>query len=406
MRIAYVCADLGIPVFGAKGASIHAQEIIRACLARGHDVSLFAAKLGGPAPDDFDGLEICSGDLESLATPPASATAGEREVLAQQVAGAIATAMFARHDFDLIYERYSLWSNVGCRHASDRGVPCIIEVNAPLIMEQQRHRSLINKPLACQIEADVFSAATSIVAVSAEVAQYVRSIGGSQLPVHVIPNGVNVERFLQHSPNQRDCTNEITIGFVGTLKPWHGVDLLVRAFAGVHQQRPQTRLMIVGDGPMRASLVQLASELGIDDAIVWIGTVKASDIPTCLAQFDIAVAPYPQLDGFYFSPLKVFEYMAGGIPVVASRIGQIPEIIEDGVDGLLVDAGDIQQLQVALQYLIDHPAARQSISCRAREKAVQCFDWNQVLKRIMATVEAYPVGERITKGAAHVRKEC
>lgn len=405
MRVAYVCADLGIPVFGTKGASIHVQEIIRALLSQGHHVSLFAAKLGGVPPADFDNLEVHSGYLESLASTQTRPPLAEREVQAQEVAKAIMRELTEQDGFEFVYERYSLWSSVGCQYALEGGVPCIVEVNAPLIMEQQRHRSLLNETRARQIEELVFSAATSIVAVSAEVANYVKSIGGSQLPVHVIPNGVNVKRFAQRAEFKPTGTAGFTIGFVGSLKPWHGVDLLVRAFAGVHRQRPQARLMIVGDGPMRASLVELAEELGINPAIAWIGSVEASEIPKWLTKFDIAVAPYPPLDGFYFSPLKVFEYLAGGVPVVASCIGQIPEIINDGIDGLLVDAGDIQQLQVALEYLIDRPAARQLLSRRGREKAEREYDWNRVLQRILATVRLPQVDEGIREGAEHVRKD-
>jgi glycosyltransferase involved in cell wall biosynthesis len=403
MRVAYVCADLGIPVFGTKGASIHVQEVIRAFLAQGYRVVLYAAKLGGSPPADLKDLEVHSGYLQLLGETQASNTVAAREVQAQQVAEMIMADLIADGQFDLVYERYSLWSRVGCEFAEQRGVPCILEVNAPLISEQNRHRSLVDITQACQIERRVFSAATSIVAVSEEVANYVRTIGGSHLPVHAIANGVNVERFASTAKVQRRSAEESVIGFVGTLKPWHGVDLLVRAFAGVRRRNPRTRLMVVGDGPMRESLVELAEELGVRDAIDWLGSVDASAVPTWLAKFDIAVAPYPRLEGFYFSPLKVFEYMAGGVPVVASRIGQISDIITDGVDGLLVDPGDIQQLQVALEYLLERPAERRLFARRGREKAIQSFDWNQVLERILATVDLPQVAGGNSEDVEHVR---
>lgn len=387
MKVAYVCADLGIPVFGKKGASIHVQEIIRALLKRGDEVCLFAAKLGGSIPEDLQAIKVFSVDAAMMSASGQGDCAEQREANAEQVAELLYQQMLCCDEFDLIYERYSLWSSVGCRYAQEHKIPCIAEVNAPLIEEQSSHRHLVNVARARMIEHQVFSCSTSIIAVSQGVADYIHSVNGNTTPVTVIANGVNLERFIS-VPRKMASIGEtvVSIGFIGTLKPWHGVDSLLQAFAGLHQLRPQTRLIVVGDGPMRTSLVAIANELRIEKAIDWIGSVDAESVPQWLAPFDIAVAPYPQLEGFYFSPLKLFEYMASGIAVVASRIGQICEIVDDGLDGLLVEPGDSEHLQQALLALVDNPRQRKLLGQRGRDKAMQHFDWSNVLQQILATV--------------------
>ena len=403
MRIAYVCADVGIPVFGTKGASIHVQEIVRQFIARGFQVSLFAAKLGGPVPAEFDGIDIVDFGSEHQDRKNEDTSPENREAKAQQIADAIFSEMVRRGGFDLVYERYSLWSAAGCKYAKANGVACISEVNAPLIPEQQQHRQLVNAVVARQIEHQVFSDSTSVISVSAEVAAYIQAVVGTNVPVTVVPNGVNLSRFVNLS--QADCEERptLTIGFVGTLKPWHGVDLLIRAFAELHRRYPNARLMLVGDGPMRGSLVSLSHELAIHNAIDWVGNVDAAHVPQWLAKFDIAVAPYPNLQDFYFSPLKLFEYMASGVPVVASRIGQIAEVIEDRFDGFLVDAGDITQLKVAIETLIDSRDLRRFIGRNGREKAIQHFGWDNVMERILATVGRSCSNDGISEVNEYVR---
>ena len=132
----------------------------------------------------------------------------------------------------------------------------------------------------------------------------------------------------------------MTVGFVGTLKPWHGTDLLLRALA---RTRENLRLDICGTGPQQEELEQLAAELGIAERVRLHGAVAPDEVPQVLHRLDIAAAPYPAGD-HYFSPLKVYEYLAAGLPVVASAIGTIPEMLGDGELGVLVPAGDVAPL--------------------------------------------------------------
>jgi glycosyltransferase involved in cell wall biosynthesis len=113
------------------------------------------------------------------------------------------------------------------------------------------------------------------------------------------------------------------------------------------------------------------------------GAVPPETIPYWLAQMDVAVAPYPQSQDFYFSPLKVYEYMAAGLPVIASKIGQLTEIIENGVNGILAPPGDATALATALEQLWRSPLLRKHLGNSAQEKILQEHTWDKVVDKIL-----------------------
>lgn len=121
----------------------------------------------------------------------------------------------------------------------------------------------------------------------------------------------------------------------------------------------------------------------LESAVHFTGAVCPDIVPDWLAQMDVAVAPYPQSEDFYFSPLKVYEYMAAGLPVIASNIGQIPDVIEDRVNGLLVPPGDIAALANALEHLWRSPLLRHRLGDSARSKILQHHTWERVVEKIL-----------------------
>jgi glycosyltransferase involved in cell wall biosynthesis len=378
MRIAYICADPGVPVFGCKGASIHVQEVIRALRRRGAQVTLLAVRWGGTVP----------AGLEGLAQVPLPAIVGgelaAREQAALAANAALEHALSAAGPFDLVYERYALWSHAGMSWARVTGIPALLEVNAPLIEEQARHRRLTNRVAAEQVTQVVFAAATTLLAVSQEVARYLERQPVARGRVHVVPNGVDPQRFRPgRAPARAREDGTFVLGFAGSFKSWHGLDTLFKAFMHLYHARPTARLLVVGDGPERARLVGQVIAGQLEDAVILPGAVAPEKMPSWLAAMDIAVAPYPDLEDFYFSPLKVFEYMAAGLPVVASRIGQLAKLIVDGETGLLCPPGDATALASALGRLaVDHPL-RGRLARGGRQAVLRSHTWDHVAARIL-----------------------
>jgi len=375
MRIAYICADPGVPVFGSKGCSVHVQEGVRALMCLGAKITLFARTTGGEAPADFR-------DILVYPLPPLPIEGTKERERAAFLGNDALTRLLGLHGpYDLIYERYSLWNYAGMAYAQDHFIPGILEVNAPLIDEQARHRELVHRSTAEMVARRVFNDAASLVAVSDEVATYLRTYTPENGRIIVVPNGVNLDRFKPRAPEGKK--RFFTIGFIGTLKPWHGMMVLTEAFDLFRKQHADARLLIVGDGPEREAIAEDLAARECDHLAVVTGKVDPGRVPSLIATMDVAVAPYPRQEGFYFSPLKIFEYMACGVPVVASRIGQIPRYVEDGKTGLLCPPGDALAIARALERLYDDPALRQSLGRNACARMAENHSWTTIFSRIL-----------------------
>ncbi|HEX9037920.1 MAG TPA: glycosyltransferase family 4 protein [Ktedonobacterales bacterium] len=405
MRILYLCADFGIPVRGFKGASVHVREVASALTQLGHEVAILTPKVGEgnevrarlipvPAPPLAPALER---GLRLIGKPFGSGkrlAREARELVYNRTMSRAATAFAADWPADCVYERYALFGLAGAEVAKRLGVPHILEVNAPLRLERQRAAGLALEWPARWLERSIFGGADRVLCVSDAMADYVRARGAPSERVEVQPNAVDVDRFWpdDRAPDLRArlgyAPGDVVIGFTGSLKPWHGVESLVEAVAHLRDDLPQARLLIVGDGPARATIERAMAEWRVEDITTLAGKVAHADIPAYLAAMDITVAPYGETPNFYFSPLKIFEYMAAGRPVVASRLGQIAEILDDKETGLLYPPGDVAALAARLRALTSHPSLRSELGMRGANKARAQYTWTSVGERITAMIHA------------------
>ncbi len=367
MKLAYVCADRGISWLGHKGASVHLRSLAAALAARGNEVTVACRKLEGPN-QPLAGVEV-------------------RLMPASEDEHAAWTREFLRESgTEAVLERYSLSSGAAAEAARAAGLPFVLEVNAPLVEEAARYRGLADVQTWRAREQAVLASADAVIAVSGGVRDHVVAAGVPDARVYVVHNGVDVGAFQQAAGSAARqpgrVNHEVVVGFAGSLKPWHGVDLLLRAFTKV-PGRP--RLLIAGDGPQRADLEALAASLDLTSRARFTGAVPHAEMPGVLATMDIGVAPYTTQDGFYFSPLKVAEYLAAGLPVVASDQGDLREIVGDA--GLVVPPNDVAALAAALARLCRDPGLRHTLSAAARLRA-RALDWLQVAGRVEAIISS------------------
>ena len=397
LKIAYICMDPGVPIFGTKGCSIHLQEFLRAVVNLGMEAELFVCSLGG-APPSSTAAAFGSVPIHHFPIPD-GARGYEREQAALALNSYLRESLEQRRDFHLIYERYALWSFAAMEYAREAGIPGFLEVNAPLIKEQAEHRQLFHREYAEQIAQRTFSAATLLIAVSKEVAYYLRSLSVAKERIRVLPNGVNPNRFPRGiTPSCPAPAGIFTVGFLGSMKPWHGLPQLVEAFAMLRRVDPMMRLLVVGDGPQRSRLTADLQSQGLIDSVHLTGAVAPSEVPGLLASMDAAVAPYSPQPNFYFSPLKLFEYMAAELPVVASRIGQVAEVIRDEVNGLLVPPGDPIALAAAIHRLKESPDLGRRLGQAARATVLREHTWNSIVECILNFADLHTLPEHQTSG--------
>lgn len=414
MKILYLNFDRGIPVLGDKGASVHVREFVRGAASLGHETLLVCCTLGsGNARPPADMVEIpLAHTAEEIAAlrqefglshEETDGTVAMRELerLAyDRTVTARVLRVLEEKDFrpDFIYERHALFSSAGAHIAARLRCPRVLEVNAPLADEQKRFRGLRLESLARDMEAQSFRTATALIAVSESVKRYVQELDGCLASrAHVLPNGVDLARFEAGDPEGVRIRREIgvdaqttVIGFVGSFKPWHGTDVLFEVFrelAGAHR----VHLLAVGEGPERDGFQARVAGAPCRASVTMPGRVPHEQIPAWTSAADIIVAPYRRAADFYFSPLKVIEALACARPVVAPRIGQLCELIEDGRTGLLYEPDDSPGCRRAIEMLLKEPARRAAMG-RAARASVAERGWEHIVERVVALADPRAIG--------------
>ncbi len=301
--------------------------------------------------------------------------------------------------FDLLWEHYGLYGLSGWTLSWLTARPLVFNVDAPLIEEYEQLQSmrlgLVRRTFARWILRANLARAAAVHVPALPLAEWlVRDYHVPRPKLHVIPNGVHLDTFRsRENPQlvrQRYALGDKPVAmFLGSLQPWHGCDVLLEAFARARQRCSEAQLLIVGDGKMRPALTQQTATLALDGSVQFIGQVPHARVPELLAAADVAVLPYPPLSmPFYFSPIKLFEYMGAGKAIIASRIGQIEQVLRDGETARLVSPGSVDELAGALVELFTSPERRALLGAKARE-ASEAYTWERqgdALARICRSV--------------------
>jgi glycosyltransferase involved in cell wall biosynthesis len=294
---------------------------------------------------------------------------------------------------DVLHERNSLKAFGAALASKKLGLPYVQFVDADFIFELDYlgiPLTGIERMVAFRAARFAFQTASVIICVSENAKKRLaQTYRISPEKIAVLPNAADIHRFRPRRDKQVGKTRlgvdgAAIVMFAGRFWPWHGVDLLVNAFQRTQKTLPAIHLVLVGDGITRPEVEKQVRALDITKSVTFTGTVAHEEMPQMLAAADVVVAPYPQEPpgGQWQSPMKVFEYMASGKAIVASRVGQVADVIEDGENGILVEPGDPVQLSDALIRLLQNPAERKRLGTNARQQAVANHSWEKYIQQL------------------------
>lgn len=297
-------------------------------------------------------------------------------------------------EYDLCHEHNGLFCLGAAIAAWKLGIPYVLTFSADLFLE----RALLGKRLhgaqakVASMEANfTYQLARRIICVSSAAKRHLVDVWQvDPEKIEVLPNGVDIDLFQPQNGDKRlyaelGLDDGPVITFVGGFQPWHGLDILVESFAQILGEIPNANLLLVGDGRARPLVEQAIHNFGLETKVTVTGLVPQAKIPEFLGITDIAVMPYPKLPKeLWFSPLKMYEYMAAGCAIVASKDGQISEVVQDGQTGILVEPGEASNLSKALINLINNPAQRRRLGLNARQQAISNHSWEKYIERLEA----------------------
>lgn len=312
---------------------------------------------------------------------------------------------------DFIYERYAFGNAAGVMAARRLGLPLILEVNSPMVMELSRTRGLSFPRTAARLENWIFASADRVCVVTQALGEILVGLGVQRERLLVTQNGVELERYEYGDRAAARVAareelglgaarvGEVWLGFVGYYRDWHRLDLVLDALAT--PQLARARLAIVGEGPAHDALAAQCERLGLGARVVFCGPRRHERIPRLLPAFDIALVPAINP---YASPLKLFEYMAAGLAAVAPDQPNLREVLTDGENALLVAPGDGAQLQRALERLVADDALRTRLGARAQQTVIERdFTWIGNARRVVEAARELGAGSLGKRPAASRR---
>ena len=386
MRILYCALDQRVP--GTTGGATHVRAVAEGLARLGHHVRVLTGRGDGPFP-----VDPCHADhLDWIALP----SPGHRPHLRMARQPAVARLARAWRP-DVILERYHNFGGEGILAAGELDALRVLEVNAPVIdhpgsAKRALDRLLLIEPMrrwrehVCR-HADLFvTPQRSILPAFIDDGDVVE-----------IEWGADTDRFAPSAPGiapYARTADEVVVVFAGAFRAWHGAHLLVDAVAALDPgMRARVHAVFIGDGPELPRVRAAAARHGLQ-RVTFTGAVPYDQMPAALAASDIGVAPFdvsahPPLQlAFYWSPLKVFEYLASGRPVVAPRLPRLAALVSDGIEGSLYDAGEAHGLRDALARLVDDAELRQRLGMAARERAVRDYSWQAHCARLASAFAA------------------
>src|SRR6266850_1278196 len=389
-RIAYLRST---PSAGtqAGGAATHINGFVRGATGLGAEVTVISN-------DRIAGLDETK--LVLIDPEPVGTTRAAFDLRNNLIFSAGALREIERSPVDLIYQRYGRFTWAGVEASLRTGLPLFLEYNGSEVWIGKHWDMSGMIPLLERFERLNLDAANRIFVVSDVERRNLLRAGIADEKIVVNPNGVDTEKFRPGIGGEivrRElgvAEDETLAGFVGTFGPWHGVLTLAEAVTLLPTDSG-VRFLLVGAGRFREEVERIIRAAGKERHVIFTGHVEHERVPALLDACDILLSPHvPLEDGseFFGSPTKLFEYMAMGKGIVASRLGQIGEVLVDEETALLTEPGNQEELASAIQRLSSSRELRERLGAAARHAAIAKHTWKHNAQCVLDAYFAWSRG--------------
>lgn len=388
LRVAYLSGSPRIATrddAGVSGPRAHILGLIEAWRRQGHTVDAYVLGDRVPRSLSAEGVQRSrlSGGLRRVAVD--AVRLGMRRSVAARARRELPGS------YDVVYERFALFQELG-RSFRESGAAWVVESNAVVSQEaRQEHNALALQAVAARLERRTYRQADLVVCVSTTLRDMlVAQLGVPADKIMVLPNGVDTERFQSDGLPAGEVSrhNELVVGFVGFVVERQGLDELIRAVAMLRRQAVAVavRVVIVGSGPALADLTQLAASEGVGEAVEFRGQLSWSEVPAVIATFSVGYSGQRGVSGMpmYHSPLKIYEYLASGRPVVAADHEDARRVLVDEGAGWTFPPGDVAKLAEVLSQVAGLERDELStMGVRARKVVQEQHSWAHRAEQIV-----------------------
>lgn len=391
MKIIYYSPHPTHDIISEVGYATHQRETIKALRSLGHEVITLI--MGGDTAGEH--LEIYR---EKTTTSPLKSILKKfiprfiwtslnnyKLILHDRHAGQKLEEYIVKYKPDLVYERSEYLQDSGARITSRHDVKYFLEVNAPFVEEMGHFEgySLFHGK-AHKVEAYKLQKADKIFCVSSSLTDFlVKRYHCKREKIIMQPNCIDPAKLEGIDPSRirHDLSihSGAVIGFVGSIFPYHGVDLLIKGFAEVHKQNPQTCLLIVGDGAILQDLKAMASNIGVSDKVIFTGKVPHDQVFDYMAAMDICVMAR---SNWYGSPVKIFEYGLMKKPVIAPDTAPVRDVMEHYKTGLVIKDNK-EELVTAIHLFLNDRVLAENCADNFHREVMQKYTWQKAAQTII-----------------------
>lgn len=381
--IVYLRATPG-PGTQAGGAASHIRGVVDALIKLGAKVEIISN-------DDIAGLDQSATPLTIIEPQSSGGTRALFDIQNNETFTRAILPLIDGYKPDFIYQRYARFGWAGVAASLRTRRPLFLEYNGSEVWVGRHWDHVGMLEMLARYERLNLLAATRIFVVSDVERRNLEGSGVDANRIIINPNGVNTEEFYPGVGGTRarrklDLNDgEVLVGFVGTFGPWHGVLTLAQAIKSIPSSS-SIRFLLVGRGALHDEVEQFLKSECETGRVIFTGAVEHARVPALLDACDVLVAPHvPLTDGseFFGSPTKLFEYMAMGKGIVASRLGQIGEVLSHEETALLVEPGNAETLAEAIIRMVDSSELRERLGKKARELAVENYTWKHNAQRVL-----------------------